>query len=99
MEASRAMTPRTLVLTSAVVAALAAPAAATAAQPTVFAHGLNDPRGLEFGPNGRTLYVAEGGLGGTRSTVGQCRQVPAPVGPYTGGPTARVSAVWRNGTR
>ena len=38
---------------------------------TVFATGLNNPRGLTFGPDGN-LYVAEAGLGGTNSTVGQC---------------------------
>ena len=66
---------------------------------TVFATGLNNPRGLKFGPDGN-LYVAEGGIGGTNSTVGQCDQVVAPVGPYTGSQTgARVSMFDRNGAR
>src|SRR5262245_51712742 len=50
---------------------------------SVFATGFNNPRGLEWGPDGN-LYVAEGGLGGTDSTVGQCDQVDPPIGPYTG---------------
>jgi hypothetical protein len=65
---------------------------------TVFAEGLDNPRGLEFGPDG-LLYVAEGGQGGTRSTEGECEQVVPPIGPYTGGDTARISALDAEGQR
>jgi len=67
------------------------------AQTSVFASGLNNPRGLKFGPDGN-LYVAEGGAGGTTSTQGICAQVPAPVGPYAGGLTGRISKVTPDGT-
>jgi len=65
---------------------------------SVFAHGFNNPRGLTFGPDGN-LYVAEGGAGGNQSTVGACEQVPAPIGPYTGGLSARISRITRQGVR
>src|SRR5215218_3247034 len=65
---------------------------------TVFAEGLDNPRGLEFGPDGM-LYVAEGGQGGTTSTEGKCEQVVPPVGPYTGGDNARISTLDADGQR
>jgi hypothetical protein len=77
--------------------ALAPALLAQTSSPTVFASGFNNPRGLKFGPDGN-LYVAEGGAGGTTSTEGICKQVVAPVGPYTGGLTGRISKVRPDGT-
>jgi hypothetical protein len=80
------------------VPAAASTQAQTLPKVTVVASGLNSPRGLAFGPDG-ALYVAEGGTGGSASTVGQCTQVPAPVGPYTGGFTASISKISPGGAK
>lgn len=53
---------------------------------SVYADHLDGPRGLKFGPDG-ALYVAEAGQGGSELA---CINVPF-VGPYHGGPTARIS--------
>lgn len=73
--------------------------AAESASWIVYATGLQDPRGLRFGPDGY-LYVAEGGLGGAMSTTpADCQQVLPPVGPYTGGFTGRISRIDSAGIR
>jgi hypothetical protein len=67
---------------------------------SVYSTGLNNPRGLKFGPDGN-LYVAEGGFGGVNSTDGQCTQAPGPPGPgpNTGDRTgSRISKIVPNGT-
>ena len=85
------MNLRTAVVCSAVIVCLGA-SAARAQDISVYASGLDGPRGLKFGPDG-ALYVAEAGRGGPASTVGVCEQVPSPVGPYSGGPTGRISKI------
>lgn len=63
--------------------------------------GLQNPRGLQFNPYdglGMSLLVAEGGPGGTGSTIGRCTQMMPPIGPYTGAPTGgRVTQVYFGG--
>jgi hypothetical protein len=97
---------RSLMLSAGVLLTLAGSAVPASSQTpidastlTPYVTGLEGPRGLAFGPDGQ-LYVAEGGAGGTNSTGGtSCLQVPAPIGPYTGGATARISRIDQQGQR
>jgi hypothetical protein len=103
-EKDRNVITRRLPLSLAAVSLLVAGAScfSAVAQPpsnaSVYATGLAGPRGLKFGPDG-LLYVAEAGFGGTHTTGNECAQVPAPVGPYLSGDTARISVIDHDGKR
>lgn len=66
---------------------------------TVFATGLNNPRGLTFGPDG-ALYVAEAGSGGsmTATDTSDCPAIVNIFSPFQAGYTGRVVRVLANGT-
>jgi hypothetical protein len=66
---------------------------------SVFASGLNNPRGLKFGPDGE-LYLAEGGVGGTDPAPDTKDCTVPGAGPYTGSPVgSRILRFDRHGNR
>jgi hypothetical protein len=97
MKKFKSVTLGTVTLAVVLFAAFAAQAQ-TSSNVSIFATGFSNPRGLKWGPDGN-LYVAEAGTGGSTSTIGLCDQVPMPVGPYTGGNSARISKVAPDGSR
>lgn len=92
---------RLAVLVSAALAAICATGMRAAPAPlaehisvSVFASGLNSPRGMKFGPDG-ALYVAEAGTGGETPNSAAC------AGPfsYMAGFHARISRIDAAGAR
>src|SRR5215207_5938050 len=78
-------------LALAAVTALGGPATATPSKLTVVAEGLNNPRGIGFGPDG-ALYVAESGSGGT----GKCITSPEDGSDACFGPSGSVTRITRH---
>src|SRR5262245_16079774 len=81
-----------LLLLGVAVCALTLPAAVSASTITQVMSGLDNPRGLAFGPEGG-LYVAEAGRGGP--AAGQCWTSPRPdLGERCYGATGAISRYW-----
>src|SRR5262245_49573790 len=88
---ARRVVPSLTVLASVAVAVvvLGVPAVASAPAFTTIATGLDNPRGMGFGPNG-ALYVAEAGEGGSDF----CFAHPE-FGLECGGATGAVTRIWK----
>jgi DNA-binding beta-propeller fold protein YncE len=80
-----------LLVLGATMAALAIPAGVSASTITQVMKGLDNPKGLAFGPEGG-LYVAEAGRGGPPSAL--CAQGPDPGPDRCYGPTGAISRYW-----
>jgi len=81
-----------LLLLGVAACALIAPSAVSASTITLVMRGLDNPRGLAFGPEGG-LYVAEAGRGGPQSAL--CISNPDPgIGFRCYGATGAVSRYW-----
>ena len=85
-----------LVTVAAVTVALAgaappAGAKSYAKDPVVVADGLNNPRGLAFGPDA-SLYIAEAGQGGTRCRKDQCVGLTGSIARLKDGRLTRVAS-------
>jgi hypothetical protein len=78
---------------AALTASLALSGSAAAATVTTVMSGLDNPRGLAFGPEG-ALYVAEAGRGGTGPCTFSIRPFE-PGQPFCYGPSGAVSRLWR----
>ena len=76
--------------------AAAQSACVTSENVTPIATNLNNPRGLKFGPDG-SLYVAEGGTGGTQMDAICDPLQPGPPGPYSGGFDSGILRIAING--
>src|SRR6266516_4941880 len=81
------------VLLASTLVSLIVVAGAAAASVTTVMSGLDNPRGLAFGPEG-ALYVAEAGRGGTGPCTSTIRPLE-PGQPRCYGPSGAVSRLWR----